>query len=780
MLYLISTFIFWIGIFLFRRLTKTQLSAIIAIIIWHENEALCMLRPYTEFTILFASCILLYVALIPRGTGKKFFTGLFCLFLLFLAVYSGFLRGYFFKFGEFGYEQFLGLLQTNTAEALENFDTFVGFPGLSFTVLYSALIFLPFFLPQQLFHVINDFSKKRGVIKYIMLLACAFPITCVYKLNTNNYTHVLYTMYEQTSASQQNIKKRNFKQPTVSQASKDITLILVIGESATRSHMGAYGYYRNTTPWLSQALSQKNLVIFTKAFSAHSHTAQTVPLMLSQANQYSHGDVNTAPTIINTLASKGYATSWISNQERDGIYVNIISMLAAEADSTFFTTTKELPLTLYDKSLLPRIVSVASATPEQKTGKLIVAHLMGSHGMYEKRYPKRFTPDLGPEGQKAWGKHSEEKLKKIDSYDHSIAYTDEFLSKLIQGLPQDKKIALVYVSDHGESTLGKFAHDSIKEMHYDMFAIPMFVWFSDPFIQEYPGVVENIRAISQRYFTNDRIYDLLTFIESGEGDVTVMTTDSPDKTPIRHGQNTLMDLNWFKTAEQVHRLHELTGKNILLHRSNTLEKTKIARRCGFDGIEIDVTYDPSRKILVVGHDEITNDSSKLEEVLSATSDWDFKKIWIDIKNLSPENASGILTYLEKMHTYYDLKERAIIETSYGGDFIESYQKNGWFTSYYLPTIGSMEKDISGICKKGEHIRQDFSPSGLSFDIETFNEAKKICPGVFEDIPLNTWVMHPKDIDKENTITPYLLHQDIVSRSALDSILIRMDTEADDI
>lgn len=41
-------------------------------------------------------------------------------------------------------------------------------------------------------------------------------------------------------------------------------------------------------------------------------------------------------------------------------------------------------------------------------------------------------------------------------------------------------------------------------------------------------------------------------------------------------------------------------------------------------------------------------------------------------------------------------------------------------------------------------------------------------------------MHPKDIDKENTITPYLLHQDIVSRSTLDSILIRMDTEADDI
>lgn len=151
MFYLIALFIFWIGIFLFRGLTKIQLSAIIAIIIWHENEALCMIRPYTEFTLLFTSCILLYVALIPRGTGKKFFTGLFCLFLLFLAVYSGFLRGYFFKFGEFGYEQFLGLLQTNTAEALENFDTFVGFPGLSFTVLYITLIFLPFFCLKNFF-----------------------------------------------------------------------------------------------------------------------------------------------------------------------------------------------------------------------------------------------------------------------------------------------------------------------------------------------------------------------------------------------------------------------------------------------------------------------------------------------------------------------------------------------------------------------------------------------------------------------------------------------------
>lgn len=433
--------------------------------------------------------------------------------------------------------------------------------------------------------------------------------------------------------------------------------------------------------------------------------------------------------------------------------------------------------TKYDKNLLPHIYSEVNKNDE---GKMIIIHLMGSHSDYKKRYPPDFNPDLNKPTMHLWGLHSNEKVNEINAYDYSIAYTDSFLSDLTNNIPKNKNIVLVYISDHGESTIGKFYHDSIKEMHYDMFAIPMFVWFSDSFMQQYPSIVEKVRSISQRYFTNDRIYDLLTFIESGEGDVMAMTTDSADKTPIRHGQNTLMDLNWFKAAKQIHRLRELTGKNILLHRCNTLEKTQIARRCGFDGIETDVTYDPARKILVIGHDEITSDDSSLEDVLSVTSDWAFKKIWIDIKNLNPENASGILSYLENMHLRYGLKERAIIETSYGGDFIESYKTNGWFTSYYLPTIGSMEKDISGICKKGEHIRQDFSPSGLSFDIETFNEAKKICPGVFEDIPLNTWVMRPKDVDKENTITPYLLRQDLVSKSALDSILIRMDTEADDI
>lgn len=775
MFYLIALFIFWIGIFLFRGLTKIQLSAIIAIIIWHENEALCMIRPYTEFTLLFTSCILLYVALIPRGTGKKFFTGLFCLFLLFLAVYSGFLRGYFFKFGEFGYEQFLGLLQTNTAEALENFDTFVGWPGLAFTGLYTALIFFPFSIPQKIFFAINAFSKRYGSIKYIFLMVCLYPAHALYSGHAEKYMHILHAMYIQSDLLQSSIKKRDFKQLPVSHTAKDITIILVIGESATRTHMGAYDYYRETTPWLSQAASHKNLVLFANAFSAHSHTAQTVPYMLSREHQLSGGNVYTAPTIINTLASKGYVTSWISNQERDGIYVNTISALAAEAESTFFTTARRSPLTLYDKKLLPRILDTANDTA--CGGHFIVAHLMGSHGMYEKRYPKHFSPDLGPVKKGLWGSHDEEKLKKIDSYDHSIAYTDSFLAKLVQGLPKDRKVALVYVSDHGESPVGKFAHDSIKEMHHDMFAIPMFVWFSDAFMQQYPDIADKVRSISQRYFTNDRIYDLLSFIESGEGDVMDMTRDSAAATPIRHAGNTLRDITWFKTAERVQDLREQTGKTILLHRSNSLEKTRIARHCGFDGIELDAIYDPRKRVLMVGHEAESASGLPLESFLKVMSDWPYKKIWIDIKNCDAENALEILAYMEAMHDSYDLKRRSIIETSSLGSFIDSYRRKGWFISYYLPTHDTNGNDTEAICTAGRQARQ-YHLSGLSFDIVSFEAGVHRCPKVFQDIPLNTRIMLPQDINTTNTITPYLARHAISHLPQLDTILIRMKTEAD--
>ena len=105
-----------------------------------------------------------------------------------------------------------------------------------------------------------------------------------------------------------------------------------------------------------------------------------------------------------------------------------------------------------------------------------------------------------------------------------------------------------------------------------------------------------------------------------------MTRDSAAATPIRHAGNTLRDITWFKTAERVQDLREQTGKTILLHRSNSLEKTRIARHCGFDGIELDAIYDPRKRVLMVGHEAESASGLPLESFLKVMSDWPYKKI----------------------------------------------------------------------------------------------------------------------------------------------------------
>lgn len=338
MTYLIPLLIFWIGIFLFRGLTKIQLSAIIAIIIWHENEAICMTKPYTEFTLLFASCILLYIAIIPNK--PIIYKSIFYVFSIILSIYSGFLRGYHINFGKFGYEQFLGVLQTNTSEAIENFNVFVGPLGIIISSIYFIAIICPSFIPNQVFKNINTINNKYKYLKYILLFAISIPLYYIINQHNIQYQHKLYNMYIQNKNFKAQIKEREFTYSKESKVAKDLTLILIIGESATTSHMSAYGYYRNTTPWLASSLVSQNSILFEKAFSSHSHTTLTVPYILSKNNQYSPGNYLLSETIINTLAKKGYNTVWISNQEREGQYTNRISSLALESEKNFFSDSR--------------------------------------------------------------------------------------------------------------------------------------------------------------------------------------------------------------------------------------------------------------------------------------------------------------------------------------------------------------------------------------------------------------------------------------------------------
>lgn len=64
--------------------------------------------------------------------------------------------------------------------------------------------------------------------------------------------------------------------------------VLVIGESETRDHMGAYGYDRDTTPWMSEETQKPEAILFQNAYSNHTHTVPVLTYALSEKNQYNN------------------------------------------------------------------------------------------------------------------------------------------------------------------------------------------------------------------------------------------------------------------------------------------------------------------------------------------------------------------------------------------------------------------------------------------------------------------------------------------------------------
>lgn len=62
--------------------------------------------------------------------------------------------------------------------------------------------------------------------------------------------------------------------------------VVVIGESHTKDHMSAYGYDKDTAPWLTKMRDNGRAVIMERAYSCHTHTTPVLSYALTEKNQY--------------------------------------------------------------------------------------------------------------------------------------------------------------------------------------------------------------------------------------------------------------------------------------------------------------------------------------------------------------------------------------------------------------------------------------------------------------------------------------------------------------
>lgn len=385
----------------------------------------------------------------------------------------------------------LAIAQTNTQEAIEyakdNFS--------------CKTIFLIILVYASVFFVAIKNTQKILWNKYNLFLVLFCITTClvgVYKYRDNIITDIpkqaSKTIAQYKNFSKARIdRKDNMSKLLLSHKPEAGVYVLVIGESQNRAHMQAYNYHRATTPWLDSMKNDKNMLLFTKAYSCHTHTVPTLLYALTAKNQYNNIAVKNAVSVLEVAEAAGFETVWLSNQVKYSAWDTPVTSIAGEANQQKWinSTLGESTNTDYFDGKLIEELEKIKITDKM----LIVMHLMGNHGSYEQRYPKAF--------EKYDGKNT------IDKYDNSIIYNDYVMSqvyKRIRKIPNFK--GLVYCSDHADAVDKNLSHDA-AQFDFDMTHIPLYIYLSDSYIQNNSAKYVSLEKQKNKLITNDLLFNLM-------------------------------------------------------------------------------------------------------------------------------------------------------------------------------------------------------------------------------------------------------------------------------
>ena len=274
---------------------------------------------------------------------------------------------------------------------------------------------------------------------------------------------------------------------------KPHTILLVIGESASRDYMSAFSNYpHDTTPWMRIMTEDKaHTHIFKHAYSCTMHTVQVLEKALTEMNQYGAKGFEESCSIIDISQALNYKVSWFSNQGHLGVFDTRVTILAGTCDQAKWTM--QTPgVVQYDSSLLSFLNEIDGGC-----NNLVILHLLGSHFNFLNRYPN--------ETHTVWGAPGVQ--DDVLNYENSLRFTDEVLQKAFEFCRDRLNLkAMVYCSDHATMP------DRRRTPNFNGFRnmrIPLFVWTDDEFLLKHAERAAAMKHNAEQYFTNDLLYELM-------------------------------------------------------------------------------------------------------------------------------------------------------------------------------------------------------------------------------------------------------------------------------
>lgn len=260
-----------------------------------------------------------------------------------------------------------------------------------------------------------------------------------------------------------------FKRPLPASGKRTV-FIFVLGESARARSFSLNGYPRETNP----RLRREAVISFSHVEACATATAQALPCLFSSLGEkgFSYRRAKETDNLLDVAKKAGYQVTWFENGmgaqslTRSATVVTLGSYYHAERD----------------RILIDRLPSKQDLI-RSGNDHFIVLHQRGSHGPdYAQRYTeefRRFTPDCDSSVLKSCSHEA-----VVNTYDNTILYTDANIADAIDYLKRltDRfNTALLYVSDHGESTgeQGWYMHGLPKAIAPDdQIRVPLILWVS--------------------------------------------------------------------------------------------------------------------------------------------------------------------------------------------------------------------------------------------------------------------------------------------------------------
>jgi len=323
-----------------------------------------------------------------------------------------------------------------------------------------------------------------------------------------------YAQYRQQLGNMQKLLDQNAALPPLndlkdSSGAAPRTLVLVLGESATREHMHLYGYGRQTTPNLDAlAAADHNLTVFQDVVSPRPYTIEVMQQILTFGDEQHPDRFLDSPSLINLMKQAGYKTFWITNQQTMTKRNTMLTTFSQQTDEQYYLNNqRNQNARQYDDVVLAPFDKVL-ADPAPK--KLIIVHLLGTHMDYRYRYPAELAQFKDRQGVPP--SLSDDQVETYNAYDNAVLHNDLVVSNLIKHYAATTPNGfLVYLSDHGEEVYSSGKHDRLGRNEgaptRPMYTIPFLVWTSPSWQQAHP---RDLQAVSERPYSSSHLIHTLS------------------------------------------------------------------------------------------------------------------------------------------------------------------------------------------------------------------------------------------------------------------------------